>query len=68
MKVEVTESTEDTLENTGGEDGGQTSEENQENQDGSSKINKEKTFWIDYDDFWKCFGYVFVTLQYHIVW
>ena len=53
-KVEVTDTTEEALENTGGEDNGQTSEESQENQD--PMINKEKTFWIEYDDFWKCFG------------
>ncbi|CAB3995944.1 androglobin-like isoform X3 [Paramuricea clavata] len=56
VKIEVTDTTEETLENAGGEDGGQTSEENQENQDGATKTNKEKTFWIEYDDFWKCFG------------
>ena len=48
--------TEDAAENNGGEDGVQTSEENPENEDGTPKINKEKTFWIEYDDFWKCFG------------
>ena len=58
MKVEVTDMSEDTAENTGGEDGVQTSEENPESEDGASKINKEKTFWIQYDDFWKCFGCV----------
>jgi hypothetical protein len=64
VKIEVTDTTEETLENAGGEDGGQTSEENQENQDGATKTNKEKTFWIEYNDFWKCFGYV--LLQYHL--
>ena len=64
VKIEVTDTTEETLENAGGEDGGQTSEENQENQDGATKTNKEKTFWIEYNDFWKCFGYV--LLQYRL--
>ena len=59
VKVEVPDTnTDETLENTATEDGVQALEENAENQDGTSNINKEKTFWIEYDDFWKCFGLV----------
>lgn len=51
VKVEITETSD--VENDGVEDGVTTTE--LENQDGTAKTNKEKTFWIEYDDFWKCF-------------
>lgn len=58
VKVEVadTSNNDETMENIAGEDGALATEENQENQDGACKINQDKTFWVEYDDFWKCFG------------
>ncbi|XP_028410021.1 androglobin-like isoform X2 [Dendronephthya gigantea] len=51
VKVEITDTSD--VENDGLEDGAPATE--QENEDGTPGTNKEKTFWIEYDDFWKCF-------------
>ena len=60
VKVEVTDTSvaDDGQQNGTAEKGEEinTSEENSETQEENLKKNKEKKMWMEYDDFWKCFG------------
>lgn len=60
VKVEVTDTSvaDDGQQNGAAEKGEEinTSEENSETQEENLKKNKEKKMWMEYDDFWKCFG------------